>query len=507
MDTLTEVMQRNLAVGPEAPASTGARLQRYRSTHTLLAILTVVAFGLPVAGYFWIIHHYGVNVLVADQLTNVTVVKDAYSSHFRWGPLWAQHNNDRQFFPNLIVIGLAWTVRLNVVIEEYLSAVMLVATTGLLILTHRRRSPSTPWLYYLPVVLLMFSLSQYFNTLWGYQLCWYLILLCLAVALALLDRPTLHWIALAGAVAAGIVGSYSSFEGLLIWPTGLVLLYHRRRSVRFLGAWIGAAVLTVLQYFHDFRIHVAAPRPHYAIRHPLVSLNFYLALVGYVARFVARVGTKVGHAGTVEALFGLVIIGLALATIAAYGLRRDEHGGGPLGVSLICFGLLFAGAVTQGRVTKGYIVASASRYTSFDLLILVGIYLALLDRPAIAGVMQRGKDNWKEGAEATSKAVANKCVLTERNIRVVHSVMVGAMLMVIATQVATSTNTGLIQIQGTHRHQRRAVYALQNLDVTSNKALPGLDLSPHRSDQYIRHQLQLAQELHLSLYEGKGWSL
>ena len=59
----------------------------------------------------------------------------------------------------------------------------------------------------------MFSLVQFENTLWGYQMAWYLILLSRAVAVVLMDRSTLTWLALFGAIAAGEVGSFSSFQG------------------------------------------------------------------------------------------------------------------------------------------------------------------------------------------------------------------------------------------------------------------------------------------------------
>ena len=54
----------------------------------------------------------------------------------------------------------------------------------------------------------------------------------------------------------------------------------------------------------------------------------------------------------------------------------------PLGVALICFGLLFALTITTGRTAAGLDAAEASRYTTFDLLTLVGCYLALLSRHA-----------------------------------------------------------------------------------------------------------------------------
>ena len=107
---------------------------------------------------------------------------------------------------------------------------MLVLATGLLILAHRRRSPSTPWIYYCPIAIVMLSFVQYLNALWGFQMAWYLVMAALALALFLLDRPVVNWLVLAGAIAAAVVGSFSSLQGLLIWPAGLVLLYCRKRQ-------------------------------------------------------------------------------------------------------------------------------------------------------------------------------------------------------------------------------------------------------------------------------------
>src|ERR1019366_8903735 len=90
------------------------------------------------------------------------------------------------------------------------------------------------------------------NTLWGFQMAWYLVLLGLAVALFLLDRPSLTWLVLAAAMAAAVVGSFSSLQGLLIWPTGLVLLYLRRRPWRMIVVWIISAVATGAIYFYNY---------------------------------------------------------------------------------------------------------------------------------------------------------------------------------------------------------------------------------------------------------------
>ena len=164
----------------------------------LVNVLTVLGFGLPVAAYFWFVGTYSVNVLTNDQWTDIPVIKDTWS-HLDWSALWLPHNENRVFFPNIIVVILAHTVHFDIRVEELLSAVMLTAATGLLIWAHKRRSPSTPWLYYCPVAILALSFVQSGNALWGFQMAWYLVLLSLAASIVLLDRVSLSWTACSSA--------------------------------------------------------------------------------------------------------------------------------------------------------------------------------------------------------------------------------------------------------------------------------------------------------------------
>ncbi len=192
-----------------------------------LAVITVLGFSLPVIAYFWLIHHYGVNAIWYDQWDDVNVI-----AHPTLSNLWLQHNEERIFFPNLIVVVLAHTTHFDIHIESYLGAVMLVGAAALFILTHRRRSPTTPWLLYCPVVIVMFSFVQAGNTLFGFQIAWFLILLALASVLFLLDWPELTWPVFAGAVAAGcdrklLVASGSIDLG--VWIRASVLPQSRQR--------------------------------------------------------------------------------------------------------------------------------------------------------------------------------------------------------------------------------------------------------------------------------------
>ena len=199
-------------------------------TRRLLASLAVLGFPLPVSAYFWFIHHYGVNVIWRDQWSDVNVIAHSSSGTLSLGTLWAPHNENRLLFPNLLVVLLAHTTHLNLFVEMYISAVLLVASIALIVWTHKRRSPSTHWILYCPVAILMLLFVQFEDTLSGFQVSWYLTLAAFALAIFLLDRPTFRRLALTGALAAAIFGSFSSFQGLFIWLIGLVILYQRRRA-------------------------------------------------------------------------------------------------------------------------------------------------------------------------------------------------------------------------------------------------------------------------------------
>ena len=147
----------------------------------MLASVGILSLLVPTAAYFWFIQQYAVNVPYADQwYSDVPLLGDYFSHRLTLGNLWALHFDHRMLFPNLIVLALAQFTHFNIIVEDYLGAVFLVVSVGLFILAHKKRSPSTPWIYYFPVTLLLFSFVQYQNSLWGFQMAWYLVMLAFA---------------------------------------------------------------------------------------------------------------------------------------------------------------------------------------------------------------------------------------------------------------------------------------------------------------------------------------
>jgi len=370
------------------------RLHEFRSAPAktkVLGLVTVAGFAVPALAYFAFVHHYALNVVLGDQWSDVVLVGKAFSGHLNLGDLWAQHNENRILVPNLIVLLLAYGTHLNIVTEEYLSAVLLAASVALIIWTHRRRSPATPLIWYCPVAILMFSWVQFGNTLWGFQIAWYVVLICLAGTLAVLDREQVNGPSLAIAAAIAVIGSFSSLQGLIIWPAGLILLLYRHRSWKVLAAWVIAAGATAGLYLYHLN---SGPLGSYRINpflHPVFEVKLFIFSLGNVAGKPLAISNLsvpqhnhplLGTASPWIIAFGVVIFIAAVLAVARTGFRDTKERPEPLGVSLILFAFVFDASTAIGRGLYGYEAVSASKYTTYYLLALVGTYLVVISRPA-----------------------------------------------------------------------------------------------------------------------------
>ena len=446
--------------------------RRLGSRHRrVIGAVTVLGFALPIVMYVWFIQHYGSNVIGADQWSDVNVLGSAYAGKLSLPALWAQHNENRMLFPNLLVVVQGYTTHLNLVVEMYLGAIMLFGATFFIIVTHRRRSVAIPWIAYCPVALLMLSFVQYGNTLWGFQMAWYLILLCLGISLFLLDRPTLTWIWLAGAVAAAIVGSFSSLQGLFIWPAGLVLLAFRRRPKRFMLAWLGAGLGTTAVYFYRFNPTLGSDNHAFAIEHPIGSLTYFLTAIGDV------LGQPL-HSDKTNPV--LLLIGLACVVVVIVAAVRTFHlhdpdSPAPIGLALVCFGLLFAASITEGRSFLGLSDAATTRYATCDLLVLVGAYLALLGSPR----------------RETRSVGRGRSVL--RATSIVLATIIGA-------QLVLGTINGIAGARAMHQRYPYAADVLVNIDKASNPVVQQALYSFQRPE-FIRQMARIARAHRLSLFD------
>jgi hypothetical protein len=178
-------------------------------------ILTILGFAIPIVAYLWYLHHYGLNVVYGDQWDTVSRIGLSYRGRLTLSSLWAQHNENRIFFPNLIALTLSRVAAFNLVLEQYLGAGFLFGAIALIIGAHKRRCPYRTWLAYCPVVILMLSVVQGDNTLSGFQIAWYVILATLAGVIFILDREMILSIRPTGEHRVGNGGQLLVYPGTL----------------------------------------------------------------------------------------------------------------------------------------------------------------------------------------------------------------------------------------------------------------------------------------------------
>ncbi len=447
--------------------------------------LGVIGMAIPVVVYFWFLHHYALNVIFWDQWSDIYVI-----GHQAWSNLWGQHGDHRILFPNLVVITLADTTHLNIVVEEFISAGCLLVATALIVLAHRRRAPGTSWLFYVPVVAVMFSLNQVQNTLWGFQLAWYMVLVALAAAIYVIDRPVLSWPALALAVLITVVGSFSSLMGLFIWPAALVILLQRRRPRAFVWVWLGAALVTVVIYFHSFAFNqpTSGNNNSYAFHHLLATFKYLTFGLG------GSVGLAPSPAWLAE-LFGAVLLVVSCGVLVGSALRRDETSGRSIGAALIIVGLLFAASTALGRTWSGLFFAS--RYNTFYFLLLVGSYLALFDR--FTAPLERPTSATTElPAASASSPSANGPARPRRRAWQVAVLVVVAVL--VCVEVVSGTRQGINEARSWSAHQQLVAAVSLNIDHVPDSTINSAGLYPGTPPWFLRSMAAEATAKHLSLF-------
>jgi len=334
-------------------------------------------FALVVVATFALIHAYALNVTYSDQWADVDLIRRAHAGTLTFGDLWAQHNENRILFPNVVVLLLSYTTRYNVVVEDYLSGIALCGSAALVVLTHRRRSPGMPWIAYVPAALVLLSAAVTTDALYGFNFSWCLALFAFGGSLYASDRPDLTWPVLGVAATLAVVGSFSTLQGMLIWPSVLVLLWLRRRSRAVIVAWLASMLATTAVYFFHFGFAAAG-----------VGTTAPSSVSAKTTFAIEEIGNVIGSQQTAQADFFIGACALVVVVVAlVVGARRDSVGGAPVGMALLAFGLLFVMVAAEGRTFLG--LHAALRYAPFVLDIWVGAYLVLLSSltvPARTGV-------------------------------------------------------------------------------------------------------------------------
>ena len=346
----------------------------------------------------FLVFHYAIDAPDWDQWHFIPFLDRAYSHQLTLRDFWAQHNEHRLLFPRLIMLICARLSGWNIRWELAVNLLLALGIYGVYVRLIRRSAAQSGYAAFgnlIPVAgLIVFSLRQWQNWTWGWQLQIFLNVLAVVAGVAALTRAGNGWGRVWAGIGCGIVATYSFGNGLLFWFVGAFVLLCAPADPRKKpqgAVWGVVALLVIASYLHHYD-RGSATLP-FAAHHPFAVLLYVCAYLGSLPAIKASVWLALP----------IGIAGLALCGWAARGLLRD--GRTPRAVlvpyfALALYTLLSALVSGMGRALLGTQQALESRYTTISALFwIAALALALLhlrptpngaDRPPAPRAPQRG---------------------------------------------------------------------------------------------------------------------
>jgi hypothetical protein len=285
--------------GPPPPAPF---LSRQR--HKILALV-------PLAFLIWVVVQYAVDVPYRDQWELVPLLDKTYHGELTFPNLWAQHNEHRILFPRIIMLALArgtgWNTRYELAVNVILAIGIFTVLVHQVKITGRKLGAAgLAWA--IPATsLIVFSIGQYQNWLWGWQLQMFLNLLAAMGGIVLLAHETFTWKRFALSALLGVVALYSFANGVLFWPIGLVILLvvtaGARQRLAAITGWVLLSALALGSYFYHYQKPADHPPLNLIFKTPAEYAAYVFKYIGGIGAH--DVGGTMSADGNVALIFGL----------------------------------------------------------------------------------------------------------------------------------------------------------------------------------------------------------
>lgn len=331
----------------------------------------------------WLILRYGVDVPYWDQWETVFFFEKLARGSLTAADLFAQQNEYRQFFPNLLFVALGrltgWNVKYEMLVSLLLACLIAWGVWRLGARTFAdtlRRG-----LLFLTASLLIFSSIQFENWLFGVQVVYFMPVACIVAGLVVAYSEKFETrVALVACACLSAVSTFSSANGVVCWlvlpPAPLAARPRARAAARWwLPLWCLGLALCVALYAYGYRSPASHVSTSEALRHPLNALVYFVALLGAPLAIGPRS----------LALVVAVIVGAC--ALAAYAFACAYFFKFRADAALVCrltmwaalgaYSLSTAVLITVGRLGYGISQSLTSRYTTFTLYMLVALVYLL----------------------------------------------------------------------------------------------------------------------------------
>ncbi len=338
--------------------------------HVLLLTITF----LPLIILSILIFKYYVGVPFWDEWDFIGLLQKSYLSNINFSDLLSYHNEHRPFFPRLILLGLAHLTGYRILPELIVN---LIIATGIFIsLTYLFKTIFSAFkiknylLFYPVISLVVFSLTQWENWLWGWQVQIFLNLLAVISGLKILSLRKIKSGNLLISIFLGIVATFSFANGLIYWIIGLFLLNFKKQNNKknILIFWSVFSIGIFILYTH-LSSSPATMKEDFSVQNIILLVFYTLAFIG--APLVSMNAVAAFMAG----LTGVILF-LYLIWISRKIFSHKQKLFLPI-IALSGYSLGSAFLTGIGRYRLGLLQAISSRYISFSNLFWLSL-LAIL---------------------------------------------------------------------------------------------------------------------------------
>jgi hypothetical protein len=325
---------------------------------------------------------YWVDVPQYDEWDSVALFEHLSQHSLTMGLLFKQVNEYRQFFPNVIFVGLGklthWDLRYEMIL--IFLAVAVVSLNVRKLAAHTTQASETQFaILFFAANLVIFSLTQYENWFQAQQLVYYVPILCVTNCV-IIGRSKLGTVGKFAACAVlSFISIFSSANGVVCWVVVLPLLVFiewpksRRLVIGLSAGWMIAAGLCVALYLYGYEKPWWTPSPATGLYHPWRAFVYFL---GFLGGPLGLEGVKLSIAAGTAMLLGFIAACL-------YVIRhRDDRSLSERTIGWLVIGgySLVTGAMTTvGRVGLASGPSQVPRYVGFSVYLLLSlIFLAYI---------------------------------------------------------------------------------------------------------------------------------
>jgi hypothetical protein len=304
----------------------GNRFDRAEMKKNALFILYLIPFVLLIG----FVANFSVNVPIDDEWRLASFFEKIGAGNSSFNDFWALHSNHRILFPKIIIAVLAFASQWNINYQLYSSVGLALLTSIALYKLSAIQVKNTDNLFHAANILtwiLTFSLVQYENWLWGFQLAWFLVNLCFAAAVyaLILHRKSLPDIRIFMAAVFCFIASFSLAQGLLSWLAAIPAVVavegnvaqKRKRAIVWIILFLVTCTIYAIDYQPSRKTNIIG-----LLNKPLVVIDYFLSLLG--SPIVRSPGFSAFVGLVILAIFGFLAVYFASVIFRSASQSSDN---------------------------------------------------------------------------------------------------------------------------------------------------------------------------------------